>query len=284
MKCPKCGYVGFEETDRCRHCGYDFSLLTTGPDAHAGADSQQATVVRARPAHSLTERLPLAEGVLSVDVAYDAASTELQDLPLRVPAFPVLVPDAPPPTARPPLAVRRASIDRPRSRATTHIVRRNSGPLLDAVPSGESQVDATVSEATVAPTGLRLAAAMVDVVALASIDLAVVYLTAQLAGVQTIEVDTLPLAPLGAFLLGLNVSYLAVFTAIGGQTLGKMAMGLRVVAVEGGLTPGDAMLRVGVALVGTAVAGAGFLPALVRSDGRAVHDYAARTRVVRVAR
>ena len=28
MKCPKCGYLGFETTERCRHCGYDFSLPT----------------------------------------------------------------------------------------------------------------------------------------------------------------------------------------------------------------------------------------------------------------
>ncbi len=28
MKCPKCGYIGFEQTDRCRNCGYDFSLAT----------------------------------------------------------------------------------------------------------------------------------------------------------------------------------------------------------------------------------------------------------------
>ena len=26
MKCPKCGYLGFEHVDRCRNCGYDFSL------------------------------------------------------------------------------------------------------------------------------------------------------------------------------------------------------------------------------------------------------------------
>ena len=28
MKCPKCGYLGFETTDRCRNCQYDFSLST----------------------------------------------------------------------------------------------------------------------------------------------------------------------------------------------------------------------------------------------------------------
>ena len=26
MKCPKCGYLGFELVDRCRNCGYDFSF------------------------------------------------------------------------------------------------------------------------------------------------------------------------------------------------------------------------------------------------------------------
>jgi uncharacterized RDD family membrane protein YckC len=34
MKCPKCGYLGFETTDRCRNCQYDFSLapFATEPD------------------------------------------------------------------------------------------------------------------------------------------------------------------------------------------------------------------------------------------------------------
>lgn len=34
MKCPKCGYLGFETTDRCRNCQYDFSLapFVTEPD------------------------------------------------------------------------------------------------------------------------------------------------------------------------------------------------------------------------------------------------------------
>ena len=28
MKCPKCSYIGFETGDRCKNCGYDFSLIT----------------------------------------------------------------------------------------------------------------------------------------------------------------------------------------------------------------------------------------------------------------
>jgi uncharacterized RDD family membrane protein YckC len=31
MKCPKCGYLGFETVDRCRNCGYDFSLTNVPP-------------------------------------------------------------------------------------------------------------------------------------------------------------------------------------------------------------------------------------------------------------
>ena len=36
MKCPKCDYLGFETGDRCRNCGYDFSLMTDS--SAAGAD------------------------------------------------------------------------------------------------------------------------------------------------------------------------------------------------------------------------------------------------------
>src|SRR4051812_37846340 len=32
MKCPKCGYLGFEHVDRCRNCQYDFSLASPGPE------------------------------------------------------------------------------------------------------------------------------------------------------------------------------------------------------------------------------------------------------------
>ena len=32
MKCPKCLYIGFETGDRCKNCGYDFSLLGMAED------------------------------------------------------------------------------------------------------------------------------------------------------------------------------------------------------------------------------------------------------------
>jgi uncharacterized RDD family membrane protein YckC len=79
------------------------------------------------------------------------------------------------------------------------------------------------------------------------------------------------------------VAYLTVFTANGGQTRGKMATGLRVEATEGALTLGGAVVRVAAAIAGGLAAGAGFLPALVRADRRAVHDQIAHTRVVKVS-
>jgi uncharacterized RDD family membrane protein YckC len=46
MKCPKCGYLGFETTDRCRNCQYDFSLAPFKTEAelslHAGTRAPEA--------------------------------------------------------------------------------------------------------------------------------------------------------------------------------------------------------------------------------------------------
>ena len=48
MKCPKCNYLGFETGDRCRNCGYDFSLL-------ALADAPPHADLRLRPAPEPSE-------------------------------------------------------------------------------------------------------------------------------------------------------------------------------------------------------------------------------------
>ena len=46
MKCPKCDYLGYETGTRCRHCGYDFSLMDAAPPA---ADLQLRDGVRQTP-------------------------------------------------------------------------------------------------------------------------------------------------------------------------------------------------------------------------------------------
>ena len=116
---------------------------------------------------------------------------------------------------------------------------------------------------------------------LGGIAAAVVYLTVRLSGLTMAQVAIVPIVPLSAFLLGLVLSYLIAFTCCGGQTLGKMAFGLRVVADDGAVPPETAVLRALVAVAGVAMAGLGVLPALFDGERRAVHDRVAGTRVVR---
>jgi uncharacterized RDD family membrane protein YckC len=86
------------------------------------------------------------------------------------------------------------------------------------------------------------------------------------------------------FLLVQNGGYLAAFTA-GGQTLGKMAMGIRVVAADEteSLDMGRAILRTFLWLVLAVPGGLGFLTALLSRDHRGLHDRVAGTRVVRAS-
>ena len=44
MKCPKCGYLGFEPADRCRNCQYDFSLASTHQDLDFSIFRESETV------------------------------------------------------------------------------------------------------------------------------------------------------------------------------------------------------------------------------------------------
>jgi uncharacterized RDD family membrane protein YckC len=287
MKCPKCGYVGFEEIPRCRHCGYDFSFAPSAdlaalpesdgaPKAGRGLADTYLDSSRAAVASSL-DRL----GFVEVEHHEDAPAGPMVDLPLGTPAPSDLFANSPPP-ARPPLAVRRAS-ERPRSRPTTQILRRPATSLLDVPVAdeprpGEPEVAEPAGPASVVA---RAAAGLVDLALLGGIALTVVYLTVRLAGLTMAEIGLVPPLPLGAFLLGLSVAYLAAFTACGGQTLGKMALGVRVVADDGAVPPGTAALRAMTSLAGAALGGLGFLPALFDGDHRGLHDRLAGTRVVR---
>ena len=128
----------------------------------------------------------------------------------------------------------------------------------------------------------RLVAVLVDVLILTTIDALVVYFTVQICGLSWEEVAILPKGPLVAFLVVQNGGYLVAFTA-GGQTLGKMAAGIRVVSAEphSSLDLGQAFLRELMWLVLAVPAGLGFLSALFTRDHRGLHDRFAGTRVVR---
>ena len=56
MKCPKCDYLGFETGDRCRNCGYDFSLLSVVDPAPPDYEIHPAAVDDV-PVHLIDEML-----------------------------------------------------------------------------------------------------------------------------------------------------------------------------------------------------------------------------------
>ena len=132
--------------------------------------------------------------------------------------------------------------------------------------------------------GARVTAAIVDLFILATIDAAVIYFTMQICAVSLSELAIVPKAPLLAFLLVQNGGYLVAFT-VGGQTLGKMAAGIKVVSIDadGTLDVGRAALRTVLWILLAVPAGLGFISALFGRDRRGLHDRFAGTRVVRAS-
>jgi uncharacterized RDD family membrane protein YckC len=279
MKCPKCGYLGFEHVDRCRNCGYDFSLT-----AAAVAPELSLRLDNSDPA-------PLGDLVLT-----DSGKGKF-DRDDELPLFGSPAPDDEPlitraPAPRQPLAVRRATSEVPRVRQEQP---RNQSLDLDIdetfiapalphiVSSRRAQEDKPVAaDVETAGMGARLVAVAIDTMILVIIDAVVIYFTLEICGITFEEVGILPKGPLIAFLLVQNIGYLVAFTA-GGQTLGKMATGIRVVSADPGasLDLGRAFLRESMWLVLAIPAGLGFVPALFSHDRRGLHDRFAGTRVVR---
>ena len=64
------------------------------------------------------------------------------------------------------------------------------------------------------------------------------------------------------------------------SAIGKMAAQIRVVADDAPLDPARAIRRTVVSAVSLLTLGAGFIPAILDPDHRALHDRVARTRVV----
>jgi uncharacterized RDD family membrane protein YckC len=307
MKCPKCGYLGFEHVDRCRNCGYDFSLSAPAaePDLSihrdTGVDPSIADLSLG-PASPANESAAAAEepdldgvlgGSLRARSGKPAYSTP-GELPLFGPVIPgdePLITKPSPPRA--PLAVRRATPEVARVRA--ELSRPPSLDLsLDPEPAlpppaaempsaAESwsvrEADTTAEDATLSA---RIIAVVIDLVILAVTDAVVIYFTMQICDIAFSEIHMLPKAPLIAFLFVQNGGYLVAFTA-GGQTLGKMAAGIRVVPADAdeSLDVGRAFLRTLVWLLLAVPAGLGFLTAIFSRDHRGLHDRFAGTRVVR---
>jgi uncharacterized RDD family membrane protein YckC len=320
MKCPKCGYLGFEHVDRCRNCGYDFSLTARSPTPDL---PMRPRTVRSEPLDDLAFDAALSGTQPSADTAPDLE--QVLGIPVEPPrsrpahemrrkpdagALPLfgssISDDEPlitrPSPPRPPLAVRRGTPELTRVRAAQlrtapldlsldleHTA--SPHPRADARPGGRDVSWTRGEDDEAAPRGLaeedaplaaRFVAVVIDLLVLAVIDAIVIYFTMQICGLTLGEIGMLPKTPLLAFLFAQNVGYLVAFTA-GGQTLGKMAAGIRVVPAHSGSTVdlGHALLRTLMWLVLAVPAGLGFLTALFRRDRRGLHDRVAGTRVVR---
>jgi uncharacterized RDD family membrane protein YckC len=306
MKCPKCGYLGFKHVERCPNCGYDFSL--SSPPALLD--------LSIRPSSPNTPQ-PLADLAL-VDAGLSLSSPEPRQIgspklgsvstaaaPAPTPELPLfgrpigddvpLITRASPP--RTPLAVRRATAEVPRLRSdartpsldfapadadartpTPSPVNRRTVTVPDGRPEPATAVDAP------AAVSARVLAAIIDMVLLAGIDIAVVYFTMQIVGVTVAELTILPKVPLIAFLFVQNITYFVLFTA-GGQTMGQMALRIKVISDEAGASPdlSRAMVRTLVWTILAVPAGLGLAPALFSQDRRGLHDRFSGTRVVRAS-
>ncbi len=84
-------------------------------------------------------------------------------------------------------------------------------------------------------------------------------------------------------LLGVPVIYEALMLKRRGQTLGKIALGVKVVTPDGGdISAGQAWGRAVLKMVLGSCFGLDYLPALFTHDRTCLHDLIAKTRVVRV--
>ena len=296
MRCPKCHYISFDSGDRCRNCGYEFSLAVEQSPVDVSIRRDELPPGRVQDVSLTALDTPLSGAARSGsgqsgDDPFAGRPISLADLPLFTDRVaddqaPLVTPPAVP---RPPLSVRRANPNaRPRPRpvpeelsldlASEPDERDLSGPALMA--------DEALETTDAAGIGRRFGAGLIDLAVLGSIEATVCYLTLRLSGLTPAEWRLLPLPPLIAFLLLLCGGYFILFTAAGGQTIGKMATRIRVVPAG---ASGDAGLRVSfnaafirtVASLGSVLAlGTGFLPALFSTDRRAFHDRVADTRVV----
>lgn len=201
----------------------------------------------------------------------------------------------PVPPARSPLGVRRSAPEPVRQRPAQPT--RRPGPLdhdllkdLQRVEREEAlgRISATAAtsaaqrqaEDDVQPAH-RAAAAAIDVAVLGSIATFVVWATLRLCNISLSGLGVGALAPLLFFLALVDLGYLLMFTAAGGQTIGKMVMNIRVESLDAGssLSIRRAAWRSLLTLVSVVGLGLGWLPVLLGHG--TLHDRLARTRVVR---
>jgi uncharacterized RDD family membrane protein YckC len=298
MKCPKCAYIGFEAADRCKNCGYDFSLVPTPQDDQElplRADEALGPMsdFDLGPASRPPAPTPNAKARRRHDPAFDPGIDSAEPAKPTgaepvLPLFGELETEEQLPVVRPaspvPLAVRRGAppLVKARPRPTPRPPEDEPEPLLPIEQGRETAGDAVLPSSSDAPgLGRRAAAGALDAALLAGLDALVVYFTMRVCRLDMSEWTILPWPPVVAFLLFIDLGYLALMTAVSGQTVGKIALHLKVVSGDASpVTTGQAVARALFLAVGAAPVGLGLLPACFDRARRGLHDRLARTRVV----
>ena len=281
MKCPQCQHIVHEDGGKCPNCGEDFELM---------ADVEGATAL---DSSAEVEALgPLGDLPLNVSgtlpVAADSESVVRQTTSKAVrsglPLFPF------PQEWSRELAVASSARD---SESIITKLKIESSRSAEGADSFEFCLDDGVkdfikieSSAAYSVGRLlvrRLGAGLLDLILLLGIDAAVIYLTMRLTGAPLSAPHWLPVAPLATFLALLNLGYVISLTALGGQTIGKMAGGLRVVTEAGtSVTLVQSIKRTAGYAISVLPAGVGFA-GLFFAQRVALHDLLAHTRVVKLS-
>jgi uncharacterized RDD family membrane protein YckC len=295
MRCPKCQYITFDSGDKCRNCGYEFSLATEPPDLDLPIQTGDEPEGPFSVPDPVAPR-PITE---SFDLPlFSGRSQPVDDRPLvnarAVPRTPLSVRKQAPVIHRAP----RRHVDE----GDPHLDLEFSDDLDDDVDHVDDVDDhahagittSAAAQRHVEPSGVattasapaRIFAGAIDLLVLGGIDAAVLHLTLKICQLQYSDIRALPIAPFASFLLILNGGYFTAFTAAGGQSIGKMAARIKVIPSDregwsDRVPLGQAVLRAASYLVSALPAGLGFLPAVVGSDKRALHDRLAHTRVVK---
>ncbi len=284
MKCPKCQYITFDNGDRCRNCGYEFSLAAETP-----FDLPIQTGDEPEGPLSVPDPVPPSPITQSFDLPLFGGGHVPDDRPLvsapAVPRAPLSVRKPAPAPAAPRPPRRGAAVEEPLLDLDAEEDEPDLPVTLRPAPAVRP-VPAAIETPATASAFARILAAVIDVLLLGALDFVVLHYTLQICRLEYSEVRALPIAPFVSFLLILNGGYLTAFTAAGGQSIGKMAARIKVVPSDpetwsDRVPLGQAILRAFAYLVSALPAGLGFLPALIGPEKRALHDRLAHTRVVK---
>jgi uncharacterized RDD family membrane protein YckC len=315
LSCPGCGAPAPPAGSRCSACGAAPPPITEGALA---PDPARAEPLREIPGLRKRERtwkdevrdrvrerrrfrgapgeLPLFKGIDDED------EPEVRDAAGELPAAPVRddpsdhgiraledddLPLRPRDELRPAITFetpRPSATAMPRDVGRRAIVEAPPSPSWDLGPSPRADAPPRAVERPVERPAVgfeRLYAAALDLAVLALIWAAVIYFASRSARVAIPALQ--PAWPwLVGYLAFIGLVYAGYFTGTTGQTLGKMAAGLRVVDA-GGQPPGylRAFTRALIGAFGVLAAGSGLLPMLFDPARRALHDRLFRTRVIK---